>query len=289
MSVFCVDVGGTFTKCGVVSSEGYMLSNKLFRTPPSYQQLLNQIEILFEESTAKNKKVICLSTPCNYIDGKLRGESYVKYIIEKDIVGDVSKLLNVKAYIENDGNCSGLGEYFSGAAIGSNNFVNIVIGSGIGGCSILEGKLLKGANFIASDIGYMLLHPDLRKNGNNLSFGVQGGTKLLVEKAQKIDGNINNAEAVLISEDIEIIKLRNNFFRYISLGIINVMYVLDPEFFLLSGGISEDSNFIPLLEAEVDKVLLELSYQYKPQIKLSKHKNYSNLIGAAYLHYREMN
>lgn len=286
MSVFCVDVGGTFTKCGVVSSHGEILSNQSFRTPQTYEQLLTEIKRLFKQSDAQNKEVICLSTPCNYIDGKLRGESYVEYIVEKDIVNDVSKLLNVKTYIENDGNCSGLGEYFSGAAVGSSNFVNIVIGSGIGGCSIIDGNLLKGANFIASDIGYMLLHPGLKENDNNLSFGVQGGTKLLVEKAREIDANIMNAEAVLVSTNTEIVKLRKNFFRYIALGIINVMYVLDPEYFLLSGGISEDENFLPLLNDEVDVILKELEYQYKPQVKLSKHKNFSNLIGAGYLYYR---
>lgn len=288
MSVFCVDVGGTFTKCGVVSSEGFILSSHSFRTPASYEELLNQIEKSFKESAAQNKDVVCLSTPCNYIDGRLRGESYVGYIIGKDIVSDVSKLLKALVYIENDGNCSGLGEYFSGAAIGSDNFVNIVIGSGVGGCSILGGNLLKGANFIASDVGYMLLHPNLQIGENNLSFGVQGGTKLLVENARKVNKEIKNAESVLISEDPQIIKLRNNFFRYISLGIINVMYVLDPEFFLISGGISEDKHFLPLLDKEIDSVLEELGYQYKPQIRLSKHKNYSNLIGAAYLYYKEI-
>lgn len=289
MSVFCVDIGGTFTKFGTVSKSGKIVGDGKFLTPDNYECLLAEIKELYASSEATNKDVICLSTPCNYIDGALRGESYVGYIVNKDIVGDLQQQIKVKILIENDGNCGGLGEYFVGAARGVNNFVNVVVGSGIGGCCIIDGKLLKGKNNIAGDIGYMLLSPSLRDGEENLSFGVQGGTKSLIAKAQLIDSSINTAEEIIESKHSEIVKVKANFLRYIAIGIIDVMYVLDPDVFLLSGGISENLTFINELNSEIDNILNELSYQYKPVVKQSQHKNNSNLLGAAYLYYSQIN
>ena len=60
-------------------------------------------------------------------------------------------------YLENDANAAGLGEYIFGAGQGSKNFVYLTISTGIGGCVIVDGNLLRGTSGTAAELGHMVI------------------------------------------------------------------------------------------------------------------------------------
>jgi glucokinase len=60
-------------------------------------------------------------------------------------------------YVENDANVAGLGEYMFGAGQGSRHMVYMTISTGIGGGVIADGKLLRGANGAAGELGHMTI------------------------------------------------------------------------------------------------------------------------------------
>jgi glucokinase len=60
-------------------------------------------------------------------------------------------------YVDNDANVAGLGEYMFGAGQGSRHMVYMTISTGIGGGVIADGKLLRGANGTAGELGHMTI------------------------------------------------------------------------------------------------------------------------------------
>ena len=67
------------------------------------------------------------------------------------------KYMNKPLYLENDGNCAAVGEYYAGAGRSSKRFVTITLGTGIGGGIIHNGKIYHGSNGMAGEVGLMVL------------------------------------------------------------------------------------------------------------------------------------
>ena len=79
--------------------------------------------------------------------------------------------------MENDVNCAALGEYWLGAAKNSHSCACLTIGTGIGGCIIIGGKVIHGFSNSAGEVGYMKI--------NGSTFQELAATSKLVEKLIK--------------------------------------------------------------------------------------------------------
>ena len=69
----------------------------------------------------------------------------------------LEELFGRKVYMENDANAAAYGEFLAGAGRGSNNFVAITLGTGVGGGVIVDGKLLCGSNFAGAELGHTVI------------------------------------------------------------------------------------------------------------------------------------
>lgn len=84
--------------------------------------------------------------------------------------------LDVPVWADNDMNAEALGEMYFGAAKGHRDFVYISIGTGLGGCAVMNGQVLKGATFSAMELGY--IGADLQ--GRVGAFGMAGAPEMYV-------------------------------------------------------------------------------------------------------------
>ena len=80
------------------------------------------------------------------------------------------KYMNKPLYLENDGNCAAVGEYYAGAGRSSKRFVTITLGTGIGGGIIHNGKIYHGSNGMAGEVGHM----SIEYNGQPCPCGRKG-------------------------------------------------------------------------------------------------------------------
>lgn len=82
-------------------------------------------------------------------------------MLELSLKRKSKRLFQIPCEIENDVNCAGLAEVTTGHAKGSNNAVCLtVIGTGIGGCLLLDGQVFqRGFSNSACEVGYLHL-PD---------------------------------------------------------------------------------------------------------------------------------
>jgi glucokinase len=79
--------------------------------------------------------------------------------------------LKCQVTIDNDTNLAALGEYNRGAAMRENNFVFITIGDGVGAGIFLDGRIYRGSEWSAGEIGYLRVphivreHPTIHEYG----------------------------------------------------------------------------------------------------------------------------
>lgn len=86
----------------------------------------------------------------------------------------VEERFGIPCEVENDVNCAGLAEYKAGAAAGSKAAVMLTIGTGIGGCILLNGEVFHGFSNSACEVGYM--HMD------DSDFQTLGAASILTKK-----------------------------------------------------------------------------------------------------------
>jgi len=66
----------------------------------------------------------------------------------------------IRVELENDANAAAYGEYKVGAGRGSRDIFYMMIGTGIGGAIILDGKLWTGSSGFAGEVGHITIDTD---------------------------------------------------------------------------------------------------------------------------------
>ncbi len=212
--------------------------------------------------------------------------------------------LGKKVYIENDANAATYGEYIAGAGKGTENFVAITLGTGVGGGIIIGGKIYSGSNFAGGELG----HTVIQMNGEACTCGRNGcfeayasATALIRQTKQAMikfpeskmweicNKDINNVNGRTAfdgarSGDEAAIGVVNDYINYLSVGIANIINTFQPDVFCVGGGISNEGEY---LMAPIRKLVKGENYarnmEKNTEIKAATLGNDAGIIGAAYL------
>ncbi len=189
-----------------------------------------------------------------------------------------------------------------GAGKNAKSSICMTIGTGIGGCVILNNKLVHGFSNSAGEVGYM--------NINGESFQDVASTTSLVKKVAKIknipeqdinrkiifDMAKNNDEDSLPQHNIsgkiifdmaknndkDCLNEIDNMVKSLAIGISNVCYVINPEVVILGGGIMAQEEFLrPRIDKALKEVLVPKVYE-NTKIEFAKRQNDAGMIGALY-------
>lgn len=182
--------------------------------------------------------------------------------------------------VENDVNAAGLGEYWLGAGQKTSSLVCITVGTGIGACVILDGKLLRGISGSAGEIGYMYVE------GGETDLEASAAVPWLIKtvaSAKDMDPATLNGKMIFDwaeKGDKVALSAVNTQLRRLALGIGNICCLLNPELILLGGGIMSRREFIrPRLEAALQKALSP-QLRGKTRIDFARLGNDAGMIGA---------
>lgn len=281
-NILSIDIGGTEIKYGLVTSDLRIVNKGSTKSPQSYDKLIDLICKLYYRFEFEIEPKIGISCPAKYDGKKIFGTSYLRYIIGKDIPSDLKNILNCDVYIENDGNCAILGEYM----ITQGKYKSIaafVIGSGIGGGIIIDGKLVRGYNGIGGELGLVLPNVVITKNTKKKTFGSNAGMNSFIKNAQKKNSNISSGYDIYREKKAMRYILKNEY-RYIAMQAINLQYIIDPERIYIGGGISSNLEFIAGINKEIENYGKNLPNHFiLPKVAPLSLGNESNLLGAASL------
>ena len=177
-------------------------------------------------------------------------------------------------------NCAGLAEYKTGAGRNSSIMLMLTIGTGIGGCFIIDGKIFHGFSNSACEVGYMYM--------DGSDYQTLGAASVLTQKvAEWKRESKDNWSGYRIFEEAkkgdEICnRAIDEMSEAIAKGIANICCVINPEIVVLGGGIMAQEEFLKdKIDAGVKKYLVS-SIEKNTTIKFAKHRNDAGILGAYY-------
>ena len=175
MNKIGIDLGGTKIEGILVDETFETIERKRIPTNQNdgYDSILQSIKNLILELThgSDEKFSIGICTPgALSLNSGLIKNSNTQCLIGKDLRNDLQNILDHDILIENDANCFALAEARLGAGKNSNIVFGVIMGTGVGGGIIIDGKIHHGRTNIAGEWGHHCLHDE----GNGCYCGNRG-------------------------------------------------------------------------------------------------------------------
>lgn len=283
----CIDIGGTAVKYGLADEQGKLLDKGSMETKAQEgpQALLENIrEVAAAYQSQQPVAGIAVST-AGIVDPEkgsilFAGDNLpgytgteVRAILERDC--------GIPCEVENDVNCAGLGELWLGAGRGAKSLVCITVGTGIGGCVILDGRLVHGAGCCAGEIGYM----QIGETGTleqlaavpQLIREVAASRKLPLEA---VDGRM--VFRLARTGDADAVNAIEHMMIRLAKGIANICYVLNPERVILGGGIMSQREYLgPRLSFILQQHMVPVIWK-NTRLEFAALENDAGMLGALY-------
>ena len=155
----------------------------------------------------------------------------------------LSRATGAKVQLANDADMAGLGEFHRGAGRGTRNMVYITWSTGVGGGLIIDGKLHRGAHGTSGEIGHMIIDP----NGPLDRCGQRGCLEAFIGGANLARETGHTAvelfsEAARGNRHARMVVERAA--RYMGFALISLTNALDPEMFVIGGGVSRSWKLV---------------------------------------------
>ena len=255
-----VDLGGTKTEGVIVDEEFQVIERKRVPTNQNngYESILETIQNLVSDLKKNNEKTsigVCTPGALSKESGLIKN-SNTQCLIGKDLKNDLEKILDQEISIENDANCFALAEARLGAAKNHDTVFGVIMGTGVGGGLVIDGKIHSGRTNIAGEWGHHCIKP----NGNECYCGRKGcvetyisGPALEKKWNELTNQTISVSEIVKNSQEDAYKTWKNEFLENFGLSMANVIDILDPDAIVLGGGLSN----IPFLYEEGKNLVYE--------------------------------
>lgn len=161
-----IDLGGTNLPCGIVTPDAKVIARHEEPTRAEegveavIERMAKGVRMLLETSGIAPSEILAVGVGApGPLDG-MRG-----IVLEAPNLGwknvPLSSILRKKTgfriVLENDANAAGYGEFWAGAGRGCQHMVMMTLGTGIGGAIILDGKLHRGPDWTAGEIGHVVI------------------------------------------------------------------------------------------------------------------------------------
>jgi len=260
-----IDLGGTKTEGILLDENNKVIQRKRITTIQNYEKILESITSLVNDlkNIANAKTTIGICIP-GIVSKKthLVKNSNTQCLIGKPLQDDLENKLQQNILMENDANCFALAEAKLGVAKNFDIVFGVILGTGVGGGIVIDGKIHTGRTHIAGEWG----HHTIRPNGNKCYCGNLGCVETYIsgpsleKRWTELTGKKESLKT--ISENVSGDKAqqwKNEFLENFAIGLANVIDILDPNVVVLGGGVSN----IPFLYDEgKDKVYKKVFSDY---------------------------
>lgn len=252
-----IDFGGTSVKPGVVS--GTKVIGRLKPLPTARYDSADHLLTDVVQSVAilreQYPEVCALGAGLpGIIDGKtgrVRELSNVPGWDDIPLAAMLSAKSGLPSIIENDANAMTYAEWRFGAGRNRSNVICMTLGTGVGGGLILDGKLFRGSELGAGEIGQMILEPH-GVPGHYGNFGALEkyvGNRQIVERARKAYAALGSLrsqeeltplllERAALSGDEIAANLWKEIGFEIGIMLTNIVWLLNPDRIVIGGGVA---------------------------------------------------
>lgn len=278
--IFGIDIGGTSIKCGMFTEQGELKEKWEIKT--RCEDGGKNVPTDIAEAVLGKMKEYNLTTEDVLgmgvgVPGPVKEDGMVTICANLgwrnvNVKETMEQLTGLKVAAANDANVATLGEMWRGGAKGYNNVVMITLGTGVGGGVIVEGKIVAGSLGAAGEIGHMLMNPEeteacgCGKRGHLEQYASATG---IVRMAKKLLAETEEASVLRNAEEISAkaifdaakendalaLKAVDILCRMLATALEHVATVVDPEVFVIGGGVSRAGE---ILTVNIEKYYNEL-------------------------------
>lgn len=218
------------------------------------------------------------------------------WINRRDLRGDLELALGKPVKIANDANCFALSEAVDGAGHGESVVFGAILGTGVGGGVVVNGKLLEGVNAIGGEWGHMPLPTPLddERPGPKCSCGHFGhveswlsGPSFAADYARRLGCAINEGPsapevvALMMAGDPVAEETMRRFEDRLGRALSVIVNLLDPDVIVMGGGLSNVERLYKTLPSKVEPHVF--GKRFNTKIVRNVHGDSSGVRGAAWL------
>ena len=304
-----IDVGGTNLKAGLVREDGQILAVErtplAFENPEQFARTLAQLgQSVLHQAGIPASDVVSAGIG---IPGAVAGGDilYTCNIPLRDV--PLSRLfrqhLDVPVLLENDANCAAVGEWLCGAGRGTQQFIVVTLGTGVGGGLILNGKLYSGSGMVG-EVGHMVIQHggapcNCGRRGCWEAYASATGLIRMTREAMEAhpesllhtvaaqSGCVEGRTAfdAAVQGDETALALCRDYVSYLAAGVTNLINILQPEAVAIGGGVAAapDGLLLTPLREIVGRECYPRHTGQIPRIVRAELGNDAGIIGAALL------
>jgi len=298
-----IDLGGTTIKGGIVNSKGQILEErfKMTLSHRGYKAVLDDLVKLIQDLSKifPGEEQVGIGIPgVLSCDGSTIVSSPNLHWKNMTLKNDLEVRLKLSVLLVNDATAACIAEAAFGSIFGKANAMMITLGTGVGGGLILGHKIITGSHGVATEVGHMFMEENFYncgcgKNGCLETFAsatalvrycdlrLGQGIHSALEKADILNAKIIMDEAQ--AGDLLALEAVDRLAKYLGMAISNISDIVDPEIYVIGGGLSYNGNFLlEKIRLSTKKYLTYPDFAV-PDIVLARFKNEAGIIGAANL------
>lgn len=318
-----IDLGGTMIKAAVINEQYKIISHAEGPTglPRAWEKILDDCVLVAREATkCANMSIddfsyIGVGGPGIIdVDTGIIKRAVNLGFYDVPIKAYLEKKINIPVFVENDANAAAYGEFIAGSGQEFGKFpiatdkpltdlISITIGTGIGAGIILDGKIFRGSNGFAGELGHTVIKldgracPCGRKGCMNMYASASGlihttrefmknhSNSALWQEAGDLKG-VDACTAFRTAEKGDAVakKILEHYIVALGAGLVNMVNIFQPQIITISGGVSkEGENLLAPLRAIAEKECLKGVHSSLPIICTGKLQDTAGVIGAAIL------
>lgn len=305
-----IDVGGTKALGVALDPTGAVIAEDRRPTPRGENSLGPLIDVIVELAEALGHEgsgtdSLGVGVPGLVThDGVLRAAPNLDGVADFDVRGLLAGRLGGNIVVDNDATCATVAEWQLGAGAGVDNLVLVTLGTGIGGGVVTNGSLHRGLNGFAGEFGHMVVHPDgprcpCGRRGCWERYASGSGLAMLAREAatgRRLDNVVRHAggdaqavrgehvQAAAREGDAEALAVIDDFGRWVALGLANLTNALDPEMFVLGGGLAAGSDlYLEPITRWFGELLYQPDLRPTPRVEFATWGPLAGAVGAALL------
>ena len=302
-----IDVGGTTVKLGIFETDGTLLDKWEVptRKEDGGKHILEDVAASIRHTLQENEIDMDDVVGAGMgVPGPVMPDGYVEVCVnlgwhDRNPQRELSALLDgLPVKSGNDANVAALGEMWQGGGKGYTDIVMVTLGTGVGGGVIIDEKIIAGKHGLGGEIGHIHVRDDETEHCNCGGVGcveqIASATGIAREARRKMAaseapstmrsfGDAITAKDVLDEAkagDAMALEVVETVGHYLGLLLAQVALTVDPEMFVIGGGVSKAGQFL------ID--VIEKYYEHftpissnKAKIGLAKLGNDAGIYGAA--------
>ncbi|MBP1993387.1 ROK family protein [Paenibacillus eucommiae] len=312
-----IDLGGTNVVCGLLNTDLGVLKQVKIPTERhlGYQNVLHRIaEMIKDLLVGEGIKTEDVAAVGAGIPGLINPDEGISIFAgnmnwrNMPVAQDLSDLIHLPVFIDNDVRMITLGEALKGAGRGFRHVLGITLGTGMAGSIVQDGQLFYGGGYMAGEIGHLRVDGESFPCGCGLkgcletvasATGIarlakeriqQGASSVLSELAPSVEG----ITSALVSEaydrgDSVAVEVMNYVGRMLGRGLISAIHLISPDVIVIGGGAAHAGERLLKPMREELQAGLIAPYWERLQIRLSELSDDAGLVGSASFAYRRLN